>query len=65
MKVTIHDVAAKAGVSIKTVSRVMNNEPSVKPTTVDKVSRRTRHQTCQQQTAIGVQQEKNGPQDAT
>lgn len=38
MKVTIHDVAAKAGVSIKTVSRVMNNEPSVKQATIDKVN---------------------------
>lgn len=30
---TIHDVAAKAGVSIKTVSRVLNDEPSVRPET--------------------------------
>ena len=30
---TIHDVAARAGVSIKTVSRVLNEEPSVKPET--------------------------------
>ena len=37
MKVTIHDVAARAAVSIKTVSRVMNNEPSVKQATIDKV----------------------------
>jgi LacI family transcriptional regulator len=29
--VTIYDVAARAGVSIKTVSRVMNNEPNVRP----------------------------------
>ncbi|MGI2257735.1 LacI family DNA-binding transcriptional regulator [Shewanella sp. GXUN23E] len=38
MKVTIHDVAKYAGVSIKTVSRVTNNEPSVKQATVDKVN---------------------------
>ncbi|GAA5524021.1 catabolite control protein A [Microbulbifer aestuariivivens] len=37
MKVTINDVAAKAGVSIKTVSRVINNEPSVRPVTRKKV----------------------------
>ena len=30
---TIHDVAAEAGVSIKTVSRVLNDEPSVRPET--------------------------------
>lgn len=39
MNVTIHDVAKRAGVSIKTVSRVINNEPSVKPDTRDKVTR--------------------------
>ncbi|MGI1946610.1 LacI family DNA-binding transcriptional regulator [Shewanella glacialipiscicola] len=38
MKVTINDVAKHAGVSIKTVSRVTNNEPSVKQATVDKVN---------------------------
>ncbi|MDP4527522.1 LacI family DNA-binding transcriptional regulator [Alkalimonas delamerensis] len=37
MKVTINDVAKQAGVSIKTVSRVMNNEPSVRKDTFDKV----------------------------
>ncbi|WP_308366483.1 MULTISPECIES: LacI family DNA-binding transcriptional regulator [unclassified Microbulbifer] len=37
MKATINDVAAQAGVSIKTVSRVINNEPSVRPTTRKKV----------------------------
>ncbi|MEW5248152.1 LacI family DNA-binding transcriptional regulator [Microbulbifer discodermiae] len=37
MKVTISDVAARAGVSIKTVSRVINNEPSVRPATRRKV----------------------------
>lgn len=37
MKVTINDVAKLAGVSIKTVSRVMNNEPSVRQDTLDKV----------------------------
>ncbi|GHF77398.1 LacI family DNA-binding transcriptional regulator [Thalassotalea marina] len=37
MKATITDVAKEAGVSIKTVSRVMNNEPSVRQPTRDKV----------------------------
>jgi len=37
MKATINDVAAHAGVSIKTVSRVINNEPSVRPATKKKV----------------------------
>ncbi|WGL16429.1 LacI family DNA-binding transcriptional regulator [Microbulbifer bruguierae] len=37
MKSTINDVAARAGVSIKTVSRVINSEPSVRPTTRKKV----------------------------
>lgn len=37
MSVTINDVAHHAGVSMKTVSRVINNEPSVKPETRDKV----------------------------
>jgi LacI family transcriptional regulator len=37
MKSTINDVAKHAGVSIKTVSRVINNEPSVRKTTRDKV----------------------------
>lgn len=36
-KVTIFDVAAQAGVSIKTVSRVVNNEPHVRPQTKKKV----------------------------
>ena len=30
---TIHDVAAAAGVSIKTVSRVLNDETNVRPDT--------------------------------
>ena len=34
---TITDVAAQAGVSIKTVSRVMNNEPGVHPQTREQV----------------------------
>lgn len=37
MKATINDVAAQAGVSIKTVSRVINNEASVRPATRKKV----------------------------
>ncbi len=38
MKTTIMDVARLAGVSMKTVSRVMNNEPSVSDTTREKVN---------------------------
>ena len=38
MKVTINDVAKYAGVSIKTVSRVTNKEPSVRQVTIDKVN---------------------------
>jgi LacI family transcriptional regulator len=34
---TMHDVAALAGVSIKTVSRVINGEPRVAPATIAKV----------------------------
>jgi len=37
MKATITDVAKKAGVSIKTVSRVLNNEPNVAKTTRERV----------------------------
>lgn len=37
MSVTINDVAEHAGVSMKTVSRVINNEPSVRQATHDKV----------------------------
>lgn len=36
-KATINDVAEHSGVSIKTVSRVMNNEPNVRQSTKDKV----------------------------
>ena len=36
-KATIDDVAALAGVSMKTVSRVVNNEPNVRPATREKV----------------------------
>jgi len=36
---TIDDVARRAGVSIKTVSRVLNNEPNVRPSTRDRVMR--------------------------
>ncbi|WP_100643456.1 LacI family DNA-binding transcriptional regulator [Alteromonas facilis] len=38
MKTTIKDVAKLAGVSFKTVSRVINNEPAVKPETIAKVN---------------------------
>jgi len=37
MKATITDVAHEAGVSIKTVSRVLNKEPSVAQKTREKV----------------------------
>lgn len=37
MGVTIHDVAARAGVSIKTVSRVMNAEPNVRDAVRERV----------------------------
>ncbi len=37
MRATINDVAERAGVSIKTVSRVTNNEPSVRQHTREKV----------------------------
>ena len=37
MRVTIRDVAAQAGVSINTVSRVLNGRPDVKPSTRDRV----------------------------
>jgi LacI family transcriptional regulator len=36
-KATIDDVAELAGVSIKTVSRVVNQEPNVRDSTRDKV----------------------------
>lgn len=39
MKVTIKDVATQAGVSFKTVSRVMNHEGTVKPETLEKVNK--------------------------
>lgn len=35
---TIYEIAKKAGVSPKTVSRVINNEPSVSKATYEKVS---------------------------
>ena len=37
LKATIFDVADLAGVSIKTVSRVVNSEPNVRPTTRKRV----------------------------
>ncbi len=37
-KATIDDVAALAGVSIKTVSRVLNNEPNVRPAMRERVT---------------------------
>lgn len=39
MKVTIKDVAVRAGVSFKTVSRVINHEGTVKPDTLEKVNK--------------------------
>ena len=36
-RATITDVANLAGVSIKTVSRVVNNEPHVRPVTRERV----------------------------
>lgn len=36
-RITLEDVAKKAGVSFKTVSRVLNNEPNVAPKTAEKV----------------------------
>lgn len=39
--VTLRDVAALAGVGIKTVSRVVNGEPGVSPATTEKVRRAT------------------------
>jgi LacI family transcriptional regulator len=36
-RATISDVAREAGVSIKTVSRVINNEPNVRPVTAERV----------------------------
>ncbi|MDJ0941197.1 MAG: LacI family DNA-binding transcriptional regulator [Woeseiaceae bacterium] len=38
-KATIFDVADMAGVSIKTVSRVVNSEPNVRSSTKEKVDR--------------------------
>lgn len=38
-KATIHDVARLAGVSIKTVSRVINREPNVREMTRDQVQK--------------------------
>ncbi len=38
LKATIKDVASLAGVSVKTVSRVINNEPNVRPAMQDKVN---------------------------
>jgi len=40
--VTIHDVAKKAGVAFKTVSRVVNNEANVTPETQEKVRKAIR-----------------------
>jgi len=39
MRVTIRDVARSAGVSIQTVSAVLNGKPGISPPTVDKVRR--------------------------
>lgn len=40
---TIYDVARKAGVSPKTVSRVLNNEPNVRQTTLEAVQQAIEH----------------------
>lgn len=42
-RVRIHDVAARAGVSIATVSRVLNDHPDVSQSTRDEVLRQARH----------------------
>ncbi|WFU47105.1 LacI family DNA-binding transcriptional regulator [Sinorhizobium terangae] len=39
MRPTVHDIAAKAGVSLATVDRVLNNRPGVRSVTRDKVER--------------------------
>ena len=39
---TLRDVAARAHVSFKTVSRVVNNEPRVRPETADRVQQAIR-----------------------
>ena len=39
MTVTIYDVAREAGVSMATVSRVVNNNPNVKPQTRKKYTK--------------------------
>lgn len=39
MRPTVHDIAAKAGVSLATVDRVLNNRPGVRAVTRDKVER--------------------------
>ncbi|MFC8923899.1 LacI family DNA-binding transcriptional regulator [Cellulosimicrobium sp. NPDC057127] len=39
MAVTMHDVAARAGVSVKTVSNVVNRYPHIKPATRERVER--------------------------
>jgi len=38
-KATVYDVAELAGVSIKTVSRVVNHEPNVRVVTQERVNR--------------------------
>ncbi|MGF6258266.1 LacI family DNA-binding transcriptional regulator [Ensifer sp. LBL] len=39
MRPTVHDIAARAGVSLATVDRVLNNRPGVRSVTRDKVER--------------------------
>ncbi|MEI2301593.1 LacI family DNA-binding transcriptional regulator [Ensifer sp. MJa1] len=39
MRPTVHDIAARAGVSLATVDRVLNNRPGVRKVTRDKVER--------------------------
>jgi LacI family transcriptional regulator len=51
MKVTINDVAKLAGVSMKTVSRVINKEPSVRQKTYDQVMQAVKELNYQPNTA--------------
>lgn len=41
-RITIHDVAAEAGVSLATVDRVLNNRPGVREATIERVQKAVR-----------------------